>query len=174
MMFTPTQVDDAHTPGQAVPAMPQPPIENVEVCGARLAARVREALQTASYVPADGVDIEVRDHVVILSGTMSWEHQRVAAERAVEHLEGVHVLKNGIRLRPCIASSEAKAKILAVLDDSARHGSDPVLVDVDGDSVTLTGVVSSYIERQAAERAASSLPQVRTVRNKLRIVRDLS
>lgn len=139
--------------------------------GATLAVRIRDALRSAPYVPDDSVDVEVRDHAVYLSGTVSWAHERLAAERAVEGVCGVRVLNNHIRVRPRVSVAETEAAILAAL---AEHGSrviEDVTVDVDGDCVTLSGEVSSYSARMLAERAVAAMPRVRSVHNKLRIVR---
>jgi osmotically-inducible protein OsmY len=146
-----------------------PVFDHAHPSGARLAANVRDALRSASYVPPDVVGIEVRDHAVCLSGTVRWGYQRVAAERAVENLAGVHVLNNRIRVIPRVSSSKTKAKILADLGASATgHRID---VDVDDETVTLTGAVASYGDRQIAERAARSMPGTRTVNNELNVVR---
>jgi osmotically-inducible protein OsmY len=143
----------------------------VDPAGARLATEVREALRAAWYVSADGVEIEVRDHAVYLSGTVDWEHQRVAAVRAVEHLEGVHVLRNGIRVRPRVEASEVRATILSSLSHHDGADEPDIVVDVDDESVTLMGTVSSYLEFQTAQKVALAVPHVRSVRNDLRIVR---
>lgn len=167
-MVTTTQVHGDNRMGNAATAMPN----DAEPRGARLAADVREALQTAPYVPQDHVDVEVREHAVYLSGMVKWNHQRVAAQRAVERLPGVHVLRNSIRVMPQVSASEIRSKILAALygGDSADR---PHHIDVfvDGESVVLAGVVASYADRHAAERIAHGVPHVHSVCNLLRIVR---
>ena len=44
-----------------------------------------------------------------------------------------------------------------------------ILVTVDGDEITLTGAVGSWIERQQAVRTAWSSPHVRQVLDLLRV-----
>jgi osmotically-inducible protein OsmY len=159
-MFTNAQVHADHTTRAAS-----------EACGACLAARVTDALRTASYVPEDDVEVEVRGHVVYLSGTVKWDHQRVAAERAVEHLDGVHVLKNCICVLPRVSASQTKEKIMGALRANNSDRGARIDVDVDGSSVTLTGVVGSYTDRLIAEHAAQSMSQVQSVTNELHIVK---
>lgn len=139
--------------------------------GRRLASAVREALHAAPYVSEDDVDIEVRGHAVYLSGTVRWEHQRVAAERAVENLCGVHVLRVGIRVRPRVSAGRTKDQILSALHYDDSDLSHAIAVDVDGDHVTIAGAVRSYTDRQLAESVALSAPHARTVDNQLRIVK---
>jgi osmotically-inducible protein OsmY len=138
---------------------------------AHVAACIVDALRSSPYVPEDDVDVEVRHGAVYLSGTVGWGHERVAAERAVRCVDGVRMLHNRIRIRPRVSASETKANVLAALSDHGSHTGDLITVDVDGNSVTLSGIVSSYLERLVAERAVSSMPRVRSVRNELRIVR---
>lgn len=139
--------------------------------GARLAADVRAALRSASYVPADDVDVEVRDHAVYLSGMVKWDHQRIAAERAVKDLAGVHVLRNEVRVLPRASAPAIQAKILDALQYDPSTSGHRVDVEVDDESVTLIGTVASYTDRRMAEDAALSMPHVRSVVNKLRIVK---
>ena len=164
MMF----VNDSQTleVGDVVPTLA---IDNQDGCGARLAECVKDALRAASYVPEDDVDVEVRNHAVYLSGTVKWEHQRVAAERAVEHLEGVHVLRNRIRLIPRVSAADTRREVLAALN--GKGPGTRIEVDVDGETVTLAGTVASYTDWRIAEQAARSMPHVQAVRNELRIVR---
>lgn len=171
MLTTTTQVKAEHMPRQDVEVAACPTIDDIEVSGALLAAKVREALRAATYVPDDQVGVEVRGHAVYLSGTVKWAHQRVAADRATEHLAGVHVLRNGIRVAPRVAASQVEAEIQAALADSGSACATRLVADVDDESVTLTGAVACYGDRRIAERAAQSLPHVRSVRNQLRIVR---
>lgn len=166
-MLTTTQTP---TP-RDTPVAPKLATDCADPSGTHLAAEVRDALRAAWYVPEDAVDVEVRHHAVYLTGTVKWEHQRVAAERAVENLAGVHVFKNGIRVTPRASATEIQGRIIAALhyDTSASHHR--IDVDVDDESVTLTGAVASYTDRQLAERAARSVPHVRSVCNHLRIVK---
>lgn len=136
---------------------------------AGLAAEIREALRLNIKVPRDSVDVEVRNHRVLLTGTVDWEFQRRAAERAVEGLRGVQSIENGIELSPRIASEETHAMIRAALVRNANVDANHIVVNVEGTDVTLTGTVSSAAEKRIAGLAAWSSPHVRWVRNELRV-----
>jgi osmotically-inducible protein OsmY len=70
-------------------------------------------------VPKDSVQVDVRDQVVTLRGTVDWHYQREAARRAVAALPGISGVRNLITLRHSgVAPAEIKAKITAAL---ARH-----------------------------------------------------
>jgi osmotically-inducible protein OsmY len=138
---------------------------------ARLAAEIRDALRLNIKVPRDGVDVEVRDHRVILTGTVDWEFQRRAAERTVEGLRGVQGVQNDIELSPRAPSEETHAMIRAALVRNANVDANHIVVDVEGTDVTLTGTVSSAAEKRIAGLAAWSSPHVRWVLNELKVGR---
>jgi osmotically-inducible protein OsmY len=56
-----------------------------------------QLLGLATDVPSD-VRVEVRHHVVTLSGSVTWDYQRVAAARAVMYIYGVTGVTNTIAL----------------------------------------------------------------------------
>ncbi|WP_225939088.1 BON domain-containing protein [Nesterenkonia lutea] len=72
---------------------------------ADIAQGVTHALGSAINVP-DGVQVEIRDHVVILSGQVERNVQRMAAVRAVQHLPGVHSVDNRLVLAHRTAEAE--------------------------------------------------------------------
>lgn len=65
-----------------------------------LAETANQILQATPDVPHNTVKAEVRDHVITLSGTVTWHHQREAAGRAVKYLHGVTAVANTITLTP--------------------------------------------------------------------------
>jgi osmotically-inducible protein OsmY len=137
---------------------------------ARLARDAQEALRLNVKVPRNRVDVEVRDHRVVLTGTVDWEYQRRAAQRVVETLHGVKGVTNDIELSPRVASEETYAKIRDALVRNANVDATHIMVNVEGTDVTLTGTVSSAAEKRLAGLAAWSSPHVRWVQNQLRVV----
>lgn len=75
------------------------------VTEADIAQGVAHALGWAINVP-EGVQVEIRGHVVVLSGQVEWNVQRMAAERAVQHLPGVHSVDNRLVLAHRTAEAE--------------------------------------------------------------------
>jgi osmotically-inducible protein OsmY len=122
------------------------------------------ALRAHATVPGT-VAAAVHRGYVTLEGTAQWMFQRACAESAVAHLGGVRGVSNQIRVRPSVSVGRVKADIEAALlrcaDVDARH----VQVSVDGPIVTLSGQVSSWHEKQEAERAAWGAPGIARVEN---------
>lgn len=122
-------------------------------------------------VPEESVKIKVQDHVLTLTGEVSWNFEREAAYRSVKHLEGLRDIRNRITLKPRPHANAADTEVLirraimrhASLDASRVHAS------VDGTRVILTGTVSSHAEKVAAAAAAWSSPHVDHVENKITV-----
>ncbi len=135
-----------------------------------LAREAGEAIERAVDVPPGSVKVAVHDHVISLSGTVEWQHQREAAARSVRYLRGVTGVSNAVTIRPEISSEDIKSAISAALVRNAQFEGAHLTVTADaGGAVTLAGPVRSWFEHRQAEHAAWSAPGVTTVTNHLRI-----
>lgn len=134
-----------------------------------LAADAKDALRLNALVPTHVIDVEVRNHVILLTGKVDWEYQRRAAQRSVEGLRGTRGVVNDIVLQPRVESAETHDKIRRALVRTANIDANRITVTVHGTAVTLTGTVSSYAEKKQAAIAVWSSPNVRTVHNELKI-----
>lgn len=146
----------------------------VQVMAARedvdIAREVSYALDQTVFVPEGTVKAVVRDHVVTLSGTLAWQHERVAAGHAVGAIPGVRGVRNDITLLPLSApSAQAKAGLVAAMVRHARLDAQHVQVEIDEGTVRLQGTVASWDERREAEQAAWSTPGVTYVDNLLKV-----
>jgi osmotically-inducible protein OsmY len=126
---------------------------------ARAAANV---LAWNALIPKDTVKVKVSDGFVTLSGVVEWSYERRNAERDISQLIGVKAVLNSIEVKPprVPGSAEIKSGIEAALRRSAEVEAKRVHVEIHGSTVVLTGAVSSWPERQAAERAVWSAPGV--------------
>ena len=128
------------------------------------------ALKWNSLVPADRVSLTVSNGWITLAGTLDWQYQRTAAERAVRDLTGVTGVNNNIALKPHVQAGDIQAKIEAAFKRIAEIGARRVNVTALAGKVVLTGNVRSWAERQEAERAAWAAPGVRHVEDRIAII----
>lgn len=130
-----------------------------------LARAVTGALEWNVLVPADRIKVKVERGWVTLEGTVSWDFQRRAAERAVRNLRGVMGITNLIHVRPKVEPDQLKERIEQSLERAATGDAQRLDVDVNGSEVILRGRVRSWLERREAEEAAWSAPGVTAVKN---------
>lgn len=132
---------------------------------ARDAAR---ALQLRSTVPS-GVQAVVHNGHVTLTGRVGWYFQREAAEKAVRYIPGVLEVFNHVEVVPAASSTDVRRRITESLHRNADVNARHVEVTVSGSVATLTGRVSSWTQRLAAERAAADAPGISGVDNRLEV-----
>ena len=122
-------------------------------------------------VPKDSVQVDVRDQVITLRGTVDWHYQREAARRAVATLPGISGVRNLITLRHTtgVSPAEIKARIAAALARHAPGFAQHVEIGIDDGQVTLTGQVLTPAERRSAEQTAWFAPGVTAVDNQVKL-----
>lgn len=128
------------------------------------------ALQSSVAVPADKVKVVVRDGHITLEGNVTFQYQKNAAESAVRTLWGVKGVTNSISLSPAVSASDIRSKIHRAYQRHAALDANKVTIDVSGATVTLTGEVHSWHEKDDAESAAWAAPGVKSVHNNLSVV----
>lgn len=135
-----------------------------------LARNASHALEWNTSVPENAIKISVQDGWIKLTGEVDWAYQRWAAVGAVRDLIGVAGVNDQISIKQHVEPHDVKTKIQAALQRHAHQESKSIDVGVSGHSVTLSGVVDSWAEREAARTAAWAAPGVNEVIDKLRIV----
>jgi osmotically-inducible protein OsmY len=134
-----------------------------------IARSAANALNWNAVVPREKVMVSVTNAWITLDGTLEWQFQKKAAEDAVRVLPGVRGVSNNVTVIPKALASDVKAKIEAALKRNAELDARHISVNATGGSVTLTGEVRSWVEREDAVNAAWSAAGVKNVLDEIRI-----
>jgi osmotically-inducible protein OsmY len=132
---------------------------------------VLQALMLDSRVPTT-VDATADDGVVTLTGPVDRWDQREAAEFVASNVPGVAAVLNHIVLEEPsvrVSAEEVEGEIRKAFFRSASLDADNIAVTTSEGTITLTGIVRSWDELEAAVAAAWAAPGVRTVDNRLEI-----
>ena len=136
-----------------------------------IAHQIVNALFWDVSVPDMKVKARVADGWVTLEGDVDWSYQKAAAYSAVRNLTGVLGVTNQIKVMPVAASGyDVTKSIKAALHRRAEEDAKTIHVTTKDHVVTLSGSVSSFAERRAAENAAWSAPGVQGVEDNLVVV----
>jgi osmotically-inducible protein OsmY len=127
---------------------------------------VLQALDLHSSVP-DNIQAAVHNGHVTLTGTVNWLFQKEDAERAVRAIRGVRGVFNHVAVAPVTGVRDVQRRITTALHDSADVDAHRISVAVDDDTAVLTGTVSTWLQREAAERAAAKAPGIARVQNRI-------
>lgn len=128
-----------------------------------------DALKRVQPVGWEDIRLIVRDGRVRLEGSVEWNYQKQAAERAVGDVRGVISVRSSINIQPHVEVGEIKRQIEDAFRRNAQVDADQVSVETEGGHVTLRGEVRSWAEHDQAQQMAWSAPGVTSVRNDLRI-----
>jgi osmotically-inducible protein OsmY len=130
---------------------------------ADLRGDVLQALMLDSLVPTT-VDAWVDHGVVGLTGTVDWQYQRDEAGFVAGNVIGVVGLENDIDLSDTPPSpDDVEKKIKKAFTRNAKLDADDLAVSTSDGTVTLSGTVRSWDERDAAVAAAWAAPGVKVV-----------
>jgi osmotically-inducible protein OsmY len=116
------------------------------------------------------VQVAVHRGHLTLTGQVEWLLQKEAAERAVKHVRGLLGVFNHITVKPRSAQRDVRRRIVAALHHHADLDARQIGVAVHDGTVTLTGTVSTWLQRDAAEYAAGIAPGITRVENRIVVV----
>ena len=152
-------------------------VENIEVkfassltkTDSQIANEVLAALGANWSVPVDKVSVKVEKGWVTLEGDLHWNYQREAAKNAINYLVGVRGVSNNIQIksesRDAIEQRDVENAIARnwSIDDS------DINVSVSGTTVTLTGTVNTWYQKDEAGRIAWNTPGIWFLNNELEV-----
>ena len=139
---------------------------------ADIAEAIQEALLLDNRIPQFRITVEVERGHVTLSGNVEWAHERQAAVEAVCRIAGVTAVDDQIAVMPLLHASAAEIQqdIARAFARNAELPDDQIVVEVEGNQVTLRGNVEFWSERHLAEEIAWKSPGVTSVTNLLEVL----
>jgi len=140
----------------------------VDRTDADIARDAVHALALCGTVP-DGVQVVVHKGHVTLTGKVNWMFQKRDADRAVRHIRGVSGVLNYIDVTAKIGEGDVRRSIVRALHRHADVDARQIAVAVSGETATLTGTVSTWQQREIAERAAADTPSIGRVDNRVTV-----
>jgi osmotically-inducible protein OsmY len=129
-----------------------------------IATDAARAIDTHLILPPT-VQVVVHDGHVVLTGTVRTLFQRVVAEKALRYVRGIKGVVNRLVVVPAPSADDVRPRIVGALHHDADIDARGLNVVVSGSTVTLTGTVRSWHERDSAERAALHAPGITHVDN---------
>jgi osmotically-inducible protein OsmY len=152
-------------------------IENIEVkftsawtkTNEQIANEVLVALKSNWSIPNDKVTVTVENGWVTLDGELPWNSQKEAAKSAVNYLSGVTGVTNNIKIKSESHDAIEKKEVEAAIGRSWSVDDSDINVSVSGTTVTLTGMVSSWYQKDEAGRIAWNTPGIWNVKNELEV-----
>jgi osmotically-inducible protein OsmY len=123
---------------------------------ADIAQDIRTALALDLAVPMNTISVSVTDGFATLSGNVDWNYQRAAADVDARRVRGVLGVVDEMLVRqPPATASEISDSIMRAFSRDAELYDDNVKVTTSGDgTVTLSGNVATWYERDLAEDTA--------------------
>ena len=135
-----------------------------------IARAVRSALEWDAFVPDQRIRSNVSDGWVTLEGEVEFLREREDAGRVVRRLGGVKGVWNQITIKPSKADPKAIRKLIEdALERRAEREAEQIGVAIEDETVTLSGKVNSWLEKDAIVGVIGHAPGVRMVNDKLRI-----
>lgn len=128
-----------------------------------IAQHIARTFEWNVQIPADDIEAEVKNGVVTLSGEVERHYQRSYIQRQIEDTKGVRSVINNIRIRKLTTVSDVKGEIVKALHRHANVEAGRVQVAVANGTVTLSGTVDSYWEKDLIKNAAWKMAGVTRV-----------
>jgi osmotically-inducible protein OsmY len=137
-----------------------------------IANSVIKALKEKWVIPNHTLKVTVKEGWVTLEGVLHWNFQRKTADNAIRYLEGVRGVIDKIVIEAEIKNQLEKEIVEKALKRSWILDIGNIKVRVDGNTICLSGIVSSIFQKEEAERIAWNTKGVWQVDNELFVELD--
>lgn len=117
----------------------------------------------------DAVQAIVHRGHLTLTGAVTWLFEKHAAEELVRHIRGVVAVHNHLTVTAQGTERDIKRRITHALHQNADVDVRHIQVTPQGNLVILSGTVTSWSQRDAAERAVIQTPGVTQVDNHITV-----
>ncbi len=134
-----------------------------------IASEVLNAFKSNWTVPKDKVTVKVEEGWVTLDGELQWNYQKEAAKSAVNYLSGVKGVINNIKIKSESHDAIEQQDVENAIGRSWSIDDSNINVSVLGTTVTLSGTVDSWYQKEEAGRIAWNTPGIWHVKNELAI-----
>lgn len=134
---------------------------------AEIANEVLTGLKNDWSIPNDKVTVKVEDGWVTLEGELLWNYQKESAKNAVNYLMGVTGVTNNIKIKSETHDAIEKKDVEDAIRRSWSVDDNDISVSVSGTTVTLTGTVDSWYQKEEAGRIAWKTSGIWHVKNEL-------
>jgi osmotically-inducible protein OsmY len=133
---------------------------------ADIAADAATMLRLHHEVP-DSVQAAVHQGQITLTGNVDWHYQRLQAMKAVRYIRGVRQVVDRMAVVPRVSGRDMHRRIAKALHRNASLDATRIEVTVTGSVAHLRGTATSWLQRDAAERAAYDAPGITLVDNQI-------
>lgn len=130
-----------------------------------IAADVAAALMLHPAIPVSVQAVVHNGHVTLTGAAPTL----FLSADAVRHLRGVKGTINHVQIIPAATVRDLRHRIVQAIHRSAEVDARTVSIAIDGSTVMLEGVVGSWVELEAAEKAVMHAPGVTEVHNRIRV-----
>lgn len=113
------------------------------------------------------IRVLVQNGSVTLEGEVEWHYQRENIESAALGVRGVKTVTNLVEIKAHSEPINLKQEIERAFLRSAEINAHRITVEVKGGKIILSGIESSWAEREEAERTAWRAPGVTKVDNRI-------
>jgi osmotically-inducible protein OsmY len=134
-----------------------------------IATDAARALDVHVTLPST-VQVVVHNGHIVLTGMVHTLFQRVVAEKALRYVKGIKGIVNRLVVVPVTSADDIRPQVVRALYQDADVDARGLEVTVSEGTVTLTGTVRSWHERESAERAATHAPGITHVNNRISVV----